>query len=499
MYPPKNTEQGTLQEYFSFLNSSQSSSPLIRALDSSPINLLTVSPPNGREVVKTPLTLVSGTAVWPATFLNGLDMPATDYEKKLILYFLGNSSPPTIVSVDAEWATATSVLLEMTKHSKALLLAIYAFADLHSSKSRHQASTPALAYYRRSCDRLAHEVKLLDEQGTRIQDDKVKSLLATAFFLAYYELVAQPDRANYYRHLNLNLAHQIAHQSRLPRRGIFGKLVSWLSLLDAMAHFTGGDGLFLTDKQLDVTPPAGGLSEADEVGVGHGESGLLNFAYGNKRNQELLANTINHPGLCFFLKVQQYTIKIGKLDGWHRSRGTLEDECEVLKAAEEITKELDILWKYRPLLLDVMSSGGLDDLLSPSIAQDISLNYRTYIASFHALTIYLHRIAYRPYPKTTHVENAIRSVTELARINARVGKGLSSSMLWPLFFAGAETGDLEEREWIISEMNKMSDFANASRTALLLKEVIRKQDDQMERVDARIVQKDLFGIGFAII
>lgn len=97
---------------------------------------------------------------------------------------------------------------------------------------------------------------------------------------------------------------------------------------------------------------------------------------------EVAYDTINQPGLDFFLKAQAFTSRIISLDRYHRSRGTLETEFETLKDGQKISEDLHTLWATRPTTMSFLRDPqGLDQALQPSLARRILLNLRVYVVS----------------------------------------------------------------------------------------------------------------------
>jgi hypothetical protein len=169
---------------------------------------------------------------------------------------------------------------------------------------------------------------------------------------------------------------------------------------------------------------------------------------------------------------------------------------------------------------------GLDAVLQPILAQRLLLNLRVYGASFWALFIYLHRVAFKTYPASKDVQTAVESIIGFASnildgaqmpsgahlasgadmTTARPGflirrqsqplltPGLPATMLWPLFLAALESSQAD-RVWVLQTMREMDlrNVPNAARTVILLEEVLRRQDLEGRRVDHRSVRQALFG------
>lgn len=256
---------------------------------------------------------------------------------------------------------------------------------------------------------------------------------------------------------------------------------------------------------------------------------------------EVAYDTINQPAFDFFLKAQAFTSRIISLDRYHRHRGTLETEFETLKDGQQISSDLHALWATRPTTMSFLRDPkGLEEALQPRLARKVLLNLRVYLANFYAQFIYLHRVAFRTYPSTTDVTFAIARIIALAQeildsaasvqesgspstLYDRTSQenkmsssaaavrtittpeasqptqftdldtGLPATMLWPLFLAAIEC-TIPDRQFLLQTMRDMDmrRVSNAARTVFLLEEVLRRQDQEVIRVDHRSVRQDLF-------
>lgn len=101
------------------------------------------------------------------------------------------------------------------------------------------------------------------------------------------------------------------------------------------------------------------------------------------------------PAFLFFQKVQLFMGRISKIDPWHRRRGTVEDETEVMLLSAAISRDIKSLWQQRPPLMDHAVAGKLATLLSPALAETITRTMRVYHASYYASFIHLHRVSYK--------------------------------------------------------------------------------------------------------
>lgn len=261
------------------------------------------------------------------------------------------------------------------------------------------------------------------------------------------------------------------------------RLISWLRLLDARAVSTnGGEGLFLADTDetlFDASPAANPASEPETQ---------------DTEIEEILFDVLYHPGIVFYQKVQSFVGRITRIDPWHRSRGTVQDETEVMALAAQISKDLHALYGQRPALMDHAVAGNLTEKhLAQNLAVALTRSFRTYLANYYASFIHLHRVAYVQYPKTKDVTTAIANIKRLSHLMAQTGESLPVNLLWPLMIWAAEEENLEERRWILESIRGLENIAsNAKATGDLLEEVIRRQDEGKRRVDIRSVSQEYF-------
>lgn len=261
------------------------------------------------------------------------------------------------------------------------------------------------------------------------------------------------------------------------------RIISWLRLLDARAISTaGGEGLFLADTDetlFDATPAADVNAEPETL---------------DTEIEEILFDVLYHPGIVFYQKVQSFVGRITRIDPWHRGRGTVQDETEVMAIAAQIAKDLHALYGQRPALMDHAAAGNLTDKhLAKNLAAALTRSFRTYLANYYASFIHLHRVAYVQYPKTKDVVAAITNIKRLSHLMAQTDDSLPVNLLWPLLMWGAEEDDVEERKWIVKSIRGLESIAtNAKPTADLLEEVQRRQDEGQRRVDVRSVSQEYF-------
>lgn len=336
--------------------------------------------------------------------------------------------------------------------------------------------------------------------GTSLSDE---STLATIFFLSYIEVIVSNVPKSSLE--LLSRAHALMSNKVGPTTTLYQQLQIWLKLLDAKVVSAGGEGVHLhtnpSTRDLDAVRESYDSSNAnDEPNNSSLDASVL-------ETSEILFNALNRRAFAFYLQVLNFSGRIARLDKWHRSRGSVADELEVMLAADKISRDLHALWTRRPALLDLADkSDQLRQYLSVDLATKVELHLRTYTAGFHACFIHLQRVAYAHLRATEQVKEAVGRIVHLTRLTVEeqtVGAGhaaLPVSMLWPLMMAACEAGDEETAEWIIECIEGMesSGVGNARRTAGLVREIVRRQRGGV-RADARTVMQESFGQVFAII
>jgi hypothetical protein len=323
-------------------------------------------------------------------------------------------------------------------------------------------------------------------------------VLASIFFLCYVELTTTSAPTNSCE--LLLKAHQISNTARKPFTILATQLQTWLKLLDAKVVSAGGDGthLLTTPDVQDLEGFGDGVSPIDneqDMDSQDGEEAAI------LETEDILYNSLNRLAYNFYLQVLTFSGRIAQLDQWHRSRGTVADEFEVMCAADKIVKDLGALWTRRPAIIDLADKGDqLRQHLSQDLALKIEQNLRTYSANFYSCYIYLQRVAHIHLPLTPQAKRALYKIIHLVEISVQEGRTLSISMMWPLMMAACECKDSETREWLIQRIEGMRcSVGNVSRTAKLVREVVHKQLKEGKRQNARAVMLEVFGTVFAII
>lgn len=207
------------------------------------------------------------------------------------------------------------------------------------------------------------------------------------------------------------------------------------------------------------------------------------------------------PGIAFFQEVQTVTGRITRIAHDHRSRGTVEDETEVMAIAADISKDLSSLYDRRPALMDHAVAGNIGgDTLAEPLASTIALSFQAYLVNFYACYIHLHRVAHRHLPHSKAVTRALGKTKEIVHLMVQNDKSIPVNILWPLFLWGTEEEDREECEWILKTIRSLRHVAtNANMAADALQEIQRRQRGLGARVHISSVCLELFNAPIAII
>ncbi|EEU41944.1 uncharacterized protein NECHADRAFT_96944 [Fusarium vanettenii 77-13-4] len=420
-------------------------------------------------------------------------LPQGTGSDKLMDFFASSVNPPIIAEVETQkkWVSMRQAVVEMAKVSPMVRHAILAFSNLLLSRKDGTWNTNDQGHYEHAVAEVAsRDGSLMTEHSTARE-----YLLAALFFLGYIDILeSRLDAA----HSNLKRAYilfQASNKGTLTSNE--KQLLLWIRLLDGRAVSAGGDGLFLTkdDEILLVeASPASLDGEVDDVSRPDGADDI----------EDVLFQVLYQPGVVFYQKVQSFMGRISKIDPWHRSRGTVEDEIEVMNIGAVIAADLRTLYEQRPPLMDYAVAGKLTEPhVSKHLAFVITRAFRTYLANFHASKVHLHRVAYKTLPLTKEASEALDQIRKLARQiveDLEPEDILPVNMLWPLLMLGVEEQDPNEKVWIKTQILKMEKVAtNARITAQVLEEVQARQEAGKVRMDIRAVMHAVFNSCFAIV
>ncbi|KAL7627543.1 hypothetical protein AAE478_001736 [Parahypoxylon ruwenzoriense] len=422
-----------------------------------------------------------------------LNIPSGD--RALLDYFVQSVVPPIIAQVETQskWASMRQTLMSMSRSSSMLRYAILTFSSLLLSRQGEALADTTQKHYTQTVTELARQ----DEAGQNTQhkdEDACRAaVLATLFFLSYTDLLEGRIELT---HANLKRAFDIYQSSdKTHFRAVEVRLLSWIRLIDARAVSAGGQGLFLSEtdeKLLAYSSP--GSFDGGELGIDEQTETDI---------EEVLFDILYQPGIVFFQKVQSFMGRISHQDPWHRRRGTVEDETEVMSIAAGISKDLRKLYEARPPLMDYAAVGLL---VAPHVSSNLALTitraFRTFLSNYHASKIHLHRVAYKSLPLTKETIESIDTIRNLAKllVDGDAQDMLPVNMLWPLLMWGSEEKNPDERAWIKAQILRMEKVAtNARITSQVLEEVQKRQDTLNARQDIREVMEHVFNSSWAIV
>ncbi|KAH0365794.1 putative aromatic aminotransferase Aro8, partial [Aureobasidium melanogenum] len=426
----------------------------------------------------------------------------------LLDYFVRSTVPPILASVETQqqWSSVRRHLLAMARESSMVRSALLSFSDLLLRRRRQHIHTTngGQRHHQDSTRELSENTA-----STEVSQTRREHLLATCFFLSYVDILEGRTEA---AHGSLKVAYHIFDKSEKTSFGPLEiRILSWIRLLDGRAVSAGGEGLFLSDDEASemlVQPSPAGLDSLP------GDVGPSNDADQSAEIEDTLFQALYQPGAIFFQKVQSFMGRISKIDPWHRSRGTVADETEVMIIAAKITRDLDKLFDSRPRLMAYAAKGQLTaQHMSPHLSHTITRVFRTYASNFYASNFYaskvhLHRVAYKTLPLAMETVLALAKIKALAKMMVDTppesgiegGEPLPVNMLWPLLMLGSEEEDPHERTWIRNQICRMQEVAtNAEMTAQVLDEVQKMQDLTKTRVDIRSIMHKIFDACFAIV
>jgi len=430
-------------------------------------------------------------------------------EDKLVLdNFQRSKLPPILAAVETQqrWDTIRKHLLSTSTRSDLLRSAILTFANL---SMRHSGCTTLSKEPNEHYDVAATALEFrLKTVALHSHNPERESIIASCFFLTYVDILG--GRIELAQH-NLSIAYHIFQTSdKKGLRPIEARILSWIRLLDAKAVAAGGQGLFLSNNAAtDMLTQASPLDSAGFDTDARTERPATEL---RSEVEDCLLQTLCQPGTSFFQQVQSFMGRISSIDPWHRSRGTVADEFEVMNIASTISRDLDQLYEERPRIMDFALAGQVTlPILNQRLSHTMTRVFRTYACSYHACKVHLHRVAYKALPLASGTEMALSKIKELSKLIAhdfddfsdpgRIidPEPLPASLIWPLMMWGAEEKESDEREWIRHQINCMGRVAtNARMSAHVLDEVQRRQDQSQIRIDIRSVMHDIFDAGFAV-
>lgn len=419
---------------------------------------------------------------------------SSDCSSRLMEYFAHSAIPPILAEVETQkkWLAIRQVVMEMADTSDLVRCAILAFSNVLLSRSNSSVVPCGNNHY----EGAAVAMENLAASSFTQHSHRRECLLAALFFLTYVDILESNLSS---AHSNLERAYRIFQQGHKQSFvAVEKQFLLWLRLLDGRAVSAGGEGLFLSkDDELLLVEASPATIDGDLDDASRDD-------LDNDGIEDVLFQVLYQPGIVFYQRVQSFMGRISKIDPWHRSRGTVEDETEVMNIGASIAADLRMLYDQRPPLMDYAVAGKLTEPhVSAHLSFAITRAFRTYLSNYYASKVHLHRVAYKSLPLTREASEALNHIRRLARLIVD-GLGpedtLPVNMLWPLLMLGVEEQDLSERGWIRAQILRMEKVAgNAKITAQVLEEVQVRQDASKARVDIRSVMHAVFSACFAIL
>ncbi|KAL6792565.1 hypothetical protein GGI42DRAFT_346331 [Trichoderma sp. SZMC 28013] len=401
-----------------------------------------------------------------------LDHSASATSERLMEFFAKSATPPILAGVESQrkWFSIRQGLVAMSKSSRVLRCAILAFSNTLLCRSNMSWAFADQNHY----EEATMEVEAQDPDSFNEHSLARECLLAALFFLSYVGIIeSKLDTAHRY----LKQAYTIFQKgNKASFSHVEKQVLLWIRLLDARAVSAGGEGLFLSkDDEIELVDasPASFDAETDDIARSQDAS--------SDDIEDVLFQVLYQPGIVFFQKVQSFMGRISKIDPWHRSRGTVEDEIEVMNIGASIAADLRSLYDQRPPLMDYAVAGKLSEPhISAHLAFTITRAFRTYLSNYYASKVHLHRVAYKHLPLTKEAADALGQIRKLAhQISSDLAPddSLPVNMLWPLLMLGVEEQDQDEKAWIRAQIVRMEGVAgNARITAQVLEEVQARQE-----------------------
>lgn len=250
-------------------------------------------------------------------------------------------------------------------------------------------------------------------------------------------------------------------------------------------------------------------------------------------------NILLHPAFEFHITSQAFSRRIGSYDRHHRSRGTPEDEREVMNACMGFEEELQELWKRRPGVLS-LNAEQLGQFVSRDIATRLERLFSIYIATFWAHFVYIHRVAFWTLKHTAIVYKALQQVGNMMRrsvgqpidqhsfdptVRRIPANSIHPGLMWVCFLFGCEVEDPVQQEWAVLQLQALGGLGPAGsdqdsadveeellvfrldekgaqtalKTSQLLAVLVARQTSLQARVDGKHLCQEIFGCHFYII
>ncbi|KAM0260091.1 hypothetical protein ACHAQJ_003016 [Trichoderma viride] len=473
----------------------QQESPDMPATNAVNTNIMEPSPYTNRHADPLMISTYSDSMAIRENGNQPIDQNASGASERLMEFFAKTATPPILAGVESQkkWFSIRQGLVAMSKSSRVLRCAILAFSNTLLCRSNLSWAFDDQNHYQEA----AIEVEAYDGDSLNEHSLARECLLAALFFLSYVDIIET----------RLDMAHRYLKQAyTIFQRGdkasfshVEKQVLLWIRLLDARAVSAGGEGLFLSrDDEIELVEPSPASFDADTDDTAKSQDASSDDI------EDVLFQVLYQPGIVFFQKVQSFMGRISKIDPWHRPRGTVDDEIEVMNIGASIATDLRSLYDQRPPLMDYAVAGKLaEPHISSHLAFTITRAFRTYLSNYYASKVHLHRVAYKHLPLTKEASDALTQIRKLAHqisSNLAPDDSLPVNMLWPLLMLGVEEQDEDEKAWIKAQIMRMEGVAgNARITAQVLEEVQARQEASKTRADIRSVMHSVFNSCFAIL
>ncbi|RMY67117.1 hypothetical protein D0864_11662 [Hortaea werneckii] len=304
----------------------------------------------------------------------------------LVEHFLASVVPPILAAIEVgpRWTSTKMLFASLCAKSPMVRHSIMAFSALEVSSDRALVNSEHRVHYQKASMELSSFLAKEESGSTETANSsRLQPPLAAVFFLSYCDLLT--NRVSEAQALLRDASVIVRNHKGPALTSIERRLISWIRLVDARTSSAGGDGAFLAaTEDAALTPDKTARDSAPtHTGVSVGVDAEI---------EEILFDILYTPGIVFYQGVQSIMARVSNIDPWHRSRGTVEDETEVMSVAAGILRDLKTLETQRPALMDHAVAGSLTERhLAPDIAVAITRSYRTYWANYESSFIHLHR------------------------------------------------------------------------------------------------------------
>ena len=485
-----------------------------------------------------------------------------EHYQYLLSYFRRIVQPAAAILVGGvhKWRRLQRYLVRISEQSRAVANALFALIELlatdETNSSQRGSMAQALEWHESARKEIDFEISRAEDIESKTKD----KLLAAVFLLAWFEVIR--DQVTDDSLFPIELADRII-LSKTDWNAYSKQLLQWLNTLDCKATHLGGHHLLSPEALQVVSQHLTQISTtdgSDDENADHGSPEQLANASSIGRNslspiqishplhhslspecsqpntstlpslgqlKQILLNTILQPALEWYLTSQSYCRRISSLDRHHRNRFTVNDEYEVVTAYKQLETDLFKLWRQRPMCI-TLTATQLSEVVCMDVAVRLEEIFSIYLASFWILFVFLHRVIWYALPHSETTRGALNEAFKnMQRSYGEIGNGgnkkvVHPALMWPLFLFGSECRIDVQRNWAIEQLEALGEAKpvigednaddvlppfrlsagatrNSKRAALLLRELVKRQDESSSRVDEKDLSVELFGCHFSII